>query len=183
MAATWYVSYCPCSDVCNRGGRRLGSDPTMEAARQRVAHHLGASSYHLLSEEDANNLADTVVLEEELWVEPAAASQPAQHGKGHGKHDGNAGKGRGRPQHHRPEPYSLNEVVASTLAHMQQQQQTIHGPDVPQVRIAPVHERIHTIMARAEAAARTSARMARAAAIAFEEEAANLRACLDMLEQ
>ena len=186
---TWYVSYCPLADKCNRSNRRLGSDPDPDAARQRVVHHLTRSSYHLLSSDEANGFAEVADLEEEQW-------QPSSHAQSHDDAAGHTKGGKSGNHAQRSGPYSGGAAVAAmskAVVEAVQSALSSAGQAPPLLdtrmqlittgRTPTMHERLVTCISRAEAAARTSARMARSAATAFEEEAGHLRDCLEQLSR
>ena len=167
--ATQYWCSCPHGDECKKRGQRLGSFTTSDAAREKVRVHLMQSSYHYMSEADALLESESAVINEEE-VEAQNAENDWVH-KEQGK-----GKGKGQSWwkkdtwHERPAPYAKAAAEPS-------------APSAAVViRAPPVNlATILSATSRAEAAARTAGRMARAAANAFEEEAHVLREAMDLL--
>jgi len=143
--------------------RAAGWAQTEGNARWRISNHLQTSSYHQLDEITADEIAAACTAEVQEEEEEAAPVKgkgrvvPYEHGrKGKG---GGGGKGKGW------------EGGGSSGSGMPVQMTLQVGP-------ASSLEKVLMHISRAEAAARTSGRMARAAASAFEEEAGHLRDCI-----
>ena len=153
-----FASFCPQGGECNHKGRRLGTDKSESDARWRISNHLQTSSYHQLDEIAADEIAASCTAEVQEEEEEAAPVKgkgrvvPYEHGrKGKG---GGGGKGKGW------------EGGGSSGSGMPVQMTLQVGP-------ASSLEKVLMHISRAEAAARTSGRMARAA-----EEAGHLRDCI-----
>jgi len=190
MTTIHFVSFCPLGDRCRKGGGRLGFDLDVESARWRIANHLVSSQYHNMSQVDADAeaaAATSSIVQEEVPMDTGKeTAKPAFRGddrnsfdnssKGHGRGKGWAkqdGKIQTREDWHsnwrRSEPYTDNR------------QYTNNGRYKDNMVVANKTPDLVATIARCEAAARTAARMARAAASAFEEEAYLLRHELEKL--
>lgn len=174
-----YVAYCPIAEECNHGGRRLGASMDEEEARAKVRNHLQNSSYHYgkHTEDDIEQLVALAELDQEEYVEEAPLPQK---GKGGKADDGKGGKGgKGGKEGKRSEPYHGGGGGGKGNALNQLTRQVA---ELSEAMVAPARfggiDRCIMAISRAEAAARTSSRMARAAAAAFDEEASHLRSAL-----
>lgn len=185
-----YIPYCPKGD-CGKKSKRLGSYPTEEEARGAIQWHLERSSYHSLKTEEAIDLSMTAPLDLEEWSdEQVTAStfqfeqqdepqqlpqrswrtQPYQKepyqndGKIHAW-DWKKGKGKGKAIKDQPQASSSsssNSGIANLTA---------------------IQMRLEQQAARVEAASKAAGRFAKQAALAFEEEAANVRELIDDLRK
>ena len=169
---TWHVAHCPLPEVCGRGMRRLGSFPSREQAEDKVKHHLMHSSHHGLGEEEAHGLVADMELETEIYDDPQHEQRrPAPYppkGKGKGKEQG---KGGGIHA-------AVRDAVSAALGqHAALVPRGSSSSSMPVVGNASTKlvERI----AKCEVSARHAARMSRAAAAAFEEQATAFREVLD----
>ena len=165
---TWFAPYCPQNDVCKKSWSRLGTHSTKEAAIAAVVHHLTASSHHYLTAEAAEELALTAVIDEEEWPEDQPPADDTSKGKSDMSKGKPAGKGKGKS---RTQPYdgkgggkSSKHSQMAVVAHLPQQEAAIIES-----------------LTKSAAAMRTSARFARQAASAFDEEAATVEGCLRRL--
>ena len=159
----FFVCFCPLGNDCKKGNKRLGKHKLEDEARQQIQHHLVHSTFHSMTDADAAELAEKAELTEEDWADTDFVDT-GKGGSGSGKGDG---KGDGKQR-------------ASSWWEGDWKQHSWSSSDRPgpyQVAV-PKFAADHGIgatclssMARAEAAARTAARMARAAATAFEQEA------------
>jgi hypothetical protein len=161
MTTTYYVCFCPCSEACKKGGTRLGSFKTEDEARQKIVHHLTHSSHHNMDEQDANGFASESKLEEEQHDDSKAAKGK---GKGEGKGEGSGWK--------RSEPYAWGG--SSTGNKSWDSWSSSSNKNKFQVAVVG-HEVDHiAAIVRCETSARQAAKVARAAALAFDDEAATL---------
>lgn len=174
-----FVSFCPCPDVCRKGGKRLGWDDSENNARWRISNHLQSSGYHLLSQDEADSLAASAELQHEDSPENSTGQfeyAPGRSDSSHGKSEGKGtwrsepygGKGKGKG-HAIQWPERGGKGTGSEMV--------LQPPEPATAMVA----RLITAISRAEAAARTSSRMARAAAAAFDEEASHLAQALSEL--
>ena len=158
---TWHVPYCPANDKCAKGWCRLGTHPNLEAAEEAIKHHLRQSAYHMCGDDEINDLMAGVTIEtEEYPPEEApvdskgkAPREPAW-GKGKGKIQGRSQPYVGKGPQQRPQQI----VVAAP--HLNQQEATMIDS-----------------LAKSASAMRASARFARQAATAFDEEASVVESC------
>jgi len=193
--AVWYAGFCPEGDLCSKKGRRVCLCESIPEVHEKIAWHLHSSTYHNHALEDAQNLASTCEILEEVYDGNDMSSDGTNFdSKGKGKQksydakgsegnqgprsdfkgkasDGKGGKGydRGwlagpRSSTSRAAPY---EMVARAPPIIQQPE---------------VHAALAAI-SRCEAAARTAARMARAAALAFEEEGSIMTSAIGKLQR
>ena len=182
---TLYISFCPQGHLCTRGGGRLGADRDEATAKWRVLNHLQTSTYHNLSEADAEHMCEDMQFETEEVAdnEGKGMDKGVEKGdKGMEKGDKGHGKTRYQPYQQQQQPQlkgggrgkdrNIEQIVENAVTSALQRA----VPAQPSLQ-----QRLCTAVARAEAAARTSARMARSAASAFEEEASHLRAALEEL--
>lgn len=176
MPTDGWVSFCPCSDQCNKGGKRLGWDETEDLARQRIVQHLMNSTYHQMEQIVAEDAAAVAELTAEVKDdEPPAATAAKAKGKGKGWNagsssawtDGDWQKKDGWQGSRREQPYPAVPRQSSIV----------------QVRTADTTQRDKLIMSisKAEAGCRAASRMARQAFQAFEDEANVLREALEAL--
>lgn len=162
----FFVCFCPLGSDCKKGNKRLGKHKLEDEARQQIHHHLVHSTFHSLTDADAAELAEKAEIIEEDWDDAAAApAGSVDTGKG------GSGSGKGDGKHH---------ASSSSWWEGDWKQQSWSSSDRPgpyQVAVPKfatdrgIGATCLSSMARAEAAARTAARMARAAATAFEQEA------------
>ena len=176
-----YASFCPLSDDCKKGGKRLGTDGDPEAGRKRIVNHLMFSSYHQLPAEEAEaqaQVADLLVedVDEAEWNREQQEwqgwkgsgggkswrSQPYADSKGSGK---SSGKGSGKAS-------SSHDSVSNEQLHVQL---------ANAAAAASIREQLITAAARCEAGTRAASRMARQAWMAFEEEANGLLSLINEL--
>ena len=170
-----YVCYCPLSDACQKGGKRLGSYDLEEDARKAIQNHLERSSYHYMGETEANDAAMMADLEvEEVDVVVAGdAGKAGKQGKGRGeKPEKEDWKSWTSNQQWRSAPYAGNtwggwtggkgklELVDSTAS---------SSASAAVSSVTAVQLRLEQQAVRCEAAARQAARFARQAASAFDE--------------
>ena len=163
---TVYVCFCPVGKECKKGGGRLGAFPDELAARAKIVTHLMNSPFHAYDQGTAEGFAEGAELtEEEAPPEPDHKPLNKWGWKEDktwraGPYDASSGWGRGGGKG------GTGGSSSSTALAMT-------GKD----------SSIVAAVARAEAAARTAARMAHAAASAFEAEASILRDSLDSLQK
>ena len=155
---TWYAVFCPAGADCGKHGKRLGSYPNELAARKAVYNHLSASTKHMWTHELATDAADSAELTAEQW--PAGDQQHggADRAEEMAPRPKRAGSSAGGPYQRPPPP--------PPQAPQQQMELAVQQIDFMQyagVMLAAAQ--------KAETAARASARMARQAAGAFDEEA------------
>ena len=62
-----FNAYCPCADVCQRGGKSLGTYYSEAECRAALVHHLQASSYRYLSAPEVDEVMDAYTVEP--WLE------------------------------------------------------------------------------------------------------------------
>ena len=180
-----YVSFCPFGDKCKKGGARLGADDTEDGARWRISNHLQHSPYHNLSADEGDSAAADAQVEVEERDEAemgnmkgkgsADGGKGYEGGKGHesGKgHEG--GKGHEWGKGWRYDPY---EGKGKAKGKAKGYEVVVAAPP-PQ----PVQPRFIQSIVRCEAAMRNAARLARGAALAFEEEATTLSSELSRLQ-
>lgn len=167
---TKFVAFCPLGDTCAKKGRRLGAYDSFDQAREQVVWHLKMSSYHGLSDADADAASYGECIVEEQWPNEAAEhAEQDDRGKGNKTRDySRKGKGKGY-QSARPAPYHCER---------QPQQRSSEMEVLVAVPSAKGLTEVVAAIARSEAAARTAARMARAAAQAFDEEAAVMQVAM-----
>ena len=180
MAQTWYVAHCPVPEICGRGGRRLGSFPSKEQALDKVKHHLVHSSHHCLGDHDAAELVADMELETEIYDEQQQQQWPERHapysakGKGKGKEHGKEhGKGSGSQAGIHA---AVRDAVSAALG---QHAIVPRGNSSSGSVVGNADTRLVERIAKCEVSARHAARMSRAAAAAFEEQAAAFREVLD----
>lgn len=184
MPVVRFISFCPLSESCAKGHSRLGADVDEYGARWRVSNHLQNSSYHMLGKQEAEDLAATCdVLEEENEDEPPADDSKVDKGD----------KGKGKQKSSRAEPYDGSGKGGKDSKDRKQGKRWNNDAgwswsgdhdwysDRPQQTLQIVttstasssnDSRLAQALSRSEAAMRNAARLARAAATAFEEEAA-----------
>ena len=167
--AVWFAGFCPDGDTCSKKQKRLCLCETVEEVHEKVAWHLQCSTYHSLNEHDAKVLAATCHIEEQVYEQDAedhCGKAGAKDGKGKGKAAPKGGKGW---QYHssssRAAPYEI-----------QLRPQPVVHPHMAEVSAAVA------AIGRCEAAARTASRMARSAALAFDEESAIMAAAVTKLQ-
>ena len=200
----WFVGYCPCSDQCAKGGKRLGSRQTDAQCRAMIAGHLQNSSYHMLSADDALALANEATLDLEEYPAEECKDKPDKP----------------RVADARSSPYvlSAHEATAKATAKVigtpqptekrRQPTTPLQGPAAPappppkelplqlsnsnsSSSLAPSMDKaagsnialIFSSVQKSEQAARASARIARQAAAAFDEEAENFAAAARQIRQ
>lgn len=196
---TAWVAFCPSSDVCKRGGRRLGSFWTEQEAREKVYHHLTASTLHSMGAEEATAQADNAMLDtEEAETEEATGGEQGKQEQGkYGKYEQGKyeqgkwskddwsrpyaqGKGKGK---HGGKP--AEDAAAKMMNVIADVMKTAAGGSGALTFAHPSRpnrmEDVITSIARSEAAARTAARMAHAAANAFEQEASVLHGAMESI--
>lgn len=169
-----YVSFCPMGGECGKNGRRLGSHLTLEEAKEKVVWHLMNSANHDgMSTGDAELLADGVeYLEEQSFDEPEPAKGKGK-GKGKGKHKDIDDTWHSSSSSWRSSPYGRGQDQ-SQIVIASRPQLNPFGDAVAEATRS---------LARSEASARAAARVARGAALAFDEEAAILSATLKKLQE
>lgn len=167
-----FVCFCTRAYECSKGGKRLGAWADEAESRAKIVQHLMASTYHNLSQEEADADASSAELVEEEWPEePQGKGDWGEAGneKGWGGKGDKGGSQKGGKQW-RHEPYGQPSSSRAMVA----------KPSRVQLPMDKMNA-IITSISRAEAAARTAGRMASSAAHAFNEEAHVLRDALDML--
>ena len=149
---TYFVAFCPLGEECSWKGKRLGRFLTAQEARDKIKWHIWTSTNHDYDETAAGIEADQAELVQEEDEEPQA--------KGKGK-AGKATKGKANKHEHanKYEPYANNWYEPYAIA---------ASPSAPSMGN---HATVLQAMMRSEAAARTAARMSRAAAQGFDAEA------------
>ena len=154
-------------DQCSKGGKRLCCCSTVEQTRSKISWHLQSSSYHSgISQVDADSMAENAPIEEELYEETNDDSHSAQ-GKAKAVDKGKGGKGWGKSSGNNNEYRSQPYQIAS---------------QPPAAQSTSELAGVIAAISRCESAARTAARMARSAALAFEEESCTMTACLQKLQ-
>ena len=161
----WYAGFCPMGDECSKGGKRICCCSTLEQTRSKISWHLQSSSYHSgISQEDADSMAGNAPIEEEIYEDTNDDRHSAQ-GKGKAADRGKGGKGWGKSSgnnnDYRAQPYQI-----------------VSPPPAAQSE----HAGVIAAISRCESAARTAARMARSAALAFEEESSTMTSALQKLQ-
>ena len=192
-----YISFCPYGTVCKKGCARLGADDSEESCRWRIQNHLHSSPYHNMDNDKATEESRLAAIDVEEVEVPESGDEQEQH-SGKGKSDGKGsrstpyaskgkGKSHGKADHrqwnaddawwHAPasewQDGSAGEASSSTSNASAIQLTTAAKPDGKTLQS----------LAKCEAAMRTAARMARAAALAFEEEAAVLAVEISRMSQ
>ena len=182
-----YICLCPMGDECGKKGRRLGAFDTREAAMAKVVHHLLSSANHQkMSKEEAEGHADGQEYEEEDWaeeeVESAVSNELAKNAKGWNKQgnkqswDKGGWKADGWKQPAKPPgPYAGSKASDSAAS------SAMANISINASRSAEFLDCVQSL-ARSEASARTAARVARAAAGSFEDEACTLSMALKKLK-
>jgi hypothetical protein len=189
----YFISFCPLPDGCRKKGGRLGRDLLAHDARWRIANHLVSSPYHSMATAEADEVAASANLETEEWEEDApqgddGAEEP-NIGKGSkdglkdlrgGPYKGGSNKGKSWGKGKSWQGSSWSHDAGYNQGHNQQPQQQ------PQQQLSTIQPNVNKnkagqCIARCEAAMRNAARLARAAAVAFEEEAALLQSELRKL--
>lgn len=190
----FYISFCTRGGECRRGGSRLGADRDERDARWRISNHLHTSSYHNLSLDDAEEESRTAELVEEEAEEEASLRDHAE-GDGaasswrHGPYDKGKGKSKGwnkGDKGGKGGKADMTEVIRATVHEMLAAPPPSAPHSVMMLSSPPAMtliDRLVQHVSRAEAAARSSARLARSAAQAFEEEAGHFRDVLEELSQ
>lgn len=189
-AVMYWVSQCPLGELCGKNYTRLGKHATIEEARAKVVHHLLFSTKHdAIPKEEAEALADAHDYLSEEWEEEEA--------KGRGK-DESKGQGKSRKPTEKPDwqqsswnspGWRSNQWDSQSRGQSSQQLATIQQPQLAARNIQssqPLSEEFFECLqslTRSEASARAAARVARAAAIAFEDEAAVMAASLKKLRK
>jgi len=192
----YYVAFCPFSDDCGIGGKPLGSFRSEAEARGEVKWHLQQCTAHDVPEADAELASRIAALEEEEYEEKEQASssgkgqdQAISSGKGKeqasssgkGKQQASSsgkgqvqaissGKGKQQRWNWQPQNWWRSEPYAQTSTQLvaRSSSTTIES-----------RMRLEQQAIRCEAAARQAARLARSAAIAFEEEAQTIKELVD----
>ena len=172
-----YVPFCPHGDICKQGGKRLGAFFSEEAAREKVAWHLEYSSYHYFSKADAQEASMQAHIDVEDYEPPP--EEPAAE---------DAGKGSKNKS--RPAPYQGKSTWGKGKGKIHQAMLQHDGGSSssgaavqPVTSVAVAGMRLENQAIRCEAAARQAAKFARQAAVAFDEEADNLRALIDEIRR
>ena len=174
-----YVAFCPIGEKCGRHGKRLGSYPSREEAVAKTMHHLLHSANHdKMDSDEAEALAGNSEYPEEEWEE-----EPPKGKDGKGKGNKSIGKGKGwnsasswetsswDSSSWRSGPYSTGHASSS---------QQLAVADSPGSS-ADFAELVQAL-ARAEASARTASEVARAAALAFDDEATIMASTLKKIK-
>ena len=185
MTTVYFSYWCPEGAACGKNNRKLGNAPNGDVAFSKLLSHLVNSPGHGLTDDGARDmiLAHPECIAEEIWIE----EPPTQPSEGKAKGKGN-GDGRAAPYGRRPDwRVEVAGIVASAVQQMQHEpasssnrHETLQLQQNAECRLP---ERVLKALARSEAAARTAARMSRAAAAAFDEEASTFRDALDLLQQ
>ena len=166
-----FVSFCPCGSECSKGGRRLGAHNSREEAVNKAVWHLTQSSHHSMDEASARDLAELAEYEEEEHEESAEAAKGKAKGKNQSWGSSWGGSSSWRTGPYNWEPQQQQQVVA------------VQPAPVPQDFLGSVMK----CLCRSESAARTAARVARSAALAFDEEAGvmqmSIRTLQDVINQ
>ena len=191
---TWYVCYCPAGAQCGKHGKRLGSFEDDSSARQCIYNHLTRSSHHNATHEDAQQAAQTAALDMEDWPEevqlPPQAAQAQQAAQAHLP----------PPPVHDTQPPTWNATTrsvpyskASTTAPPPRLQlvQTAEVRDARELQMQPAYDVpslpsmafLLAAAVKSEQAARASARIARQAAQAFDDEAEHFSAAARLFKQ
>ena len=165
---TYFVAFCPLGEQCSWKGKRLGRFLSDSDAREKIKWHLWASSNHEHDEAEAAMAAETADVMTEEDEEPQA--------KGKGK----AAKS-SKAKVNKYEPYKVDKTEA--YQYWDKTEKTGSYAIVAATNPVPgtIGESI-AALTRAEASARTASRVARAAALAFEEEAAIMATVVKKLQ-
>ena len=185
----WYAAFCPAGDECSKKGKRLCCCKTVEEAKAKVSWHLQTSSYHDMQKDLADSLAEDAPLEEvEYDDEPPKDKKDIPRGgmKG-GKGSKNKGKQPQQQQHGQDwcrADWHSGEWSTSSSSNRPGPYDVAVAPVQPHAAIGrgEVLEVLASI-GRAEAASRTAARMARSAALAFEEENSIMTAAMAKIQK
>ena len=186
-----YISFCPFGDVCKKGCARLGSDKSEEDCRWRICNHLHTSQYHNMPQADAHReslIASVETEEVELPPEGGDAGKgKGKDAKGQGKdakgdrpapYNQPKGKGKGKSQGwwQSDEAWSSAGTDWHDAWRAAPAESSSSGGSSAALQLVATKPDNKTLqsLAKCEAAMRTAARMARSAALAFEEEAAVL---------
>lgn len=179
-----YVAFCPLGEKCGRHGKRLGAFPSKEEAIAKAVHHLLNSINHdKMDTDEAEALAGNAEYPEEEWEEEPQ-NQKGKDGKGKGSKSIGKGKGwqsanswEASPEwdgrHWRGGPYSTGPASTSS-----QQLALAVSSDLPSDFADMVQA-----LTRAESSARTASKVARAAALAFDDEATIMASMLSKISK
>ena len=182
-----FVPYCPRGDTCGKKGRRLGSYASEEEARSAIAWHLERSSYHNMDAAEAGEASQLADVDVEEWPEEEAddkggATKGAED-KGGEKGSGGSGKG-WRSQPYKDKGHWDNKGKGKgRLAIADSTSGGSSSSNSGIANLTAMQMRLEQQAARVEQAAKASARFAKQAGLAFEEEAANVRELIDDLRK
>lgn len=181
---TVYVAFCPLGEKCGRHGKRLGAFATRDDAISKTIHHLRNSVKHeAMDSDEAEALALAADYMEEEWddnqVAPPTQVKPGKGSDGWGKGGGkSSGKDWGKGwQADGWDAGSWDKKSWREAPYPSQGQPSQGQPSqalvVHKMGAAASSDFAEAVQAltRAEVSARTASRVARAAALAFEEEA------------
>lgn len=179
-----FVAFCPLGDKCGKHGKRLGAFETKDEAINKVVHHLTHSANHdFIEHAEAFDLATNLEYpEEEAWEEP-----PEQQDKNTTKKGGGKGIKKGGKQEKGGQGWSWGSEQWDAAASSGWRSGPYPASTAMVAATKPGHN-MHALgesiaaLTRAEASARTASRVARAAALAFEEEAAIMSTVLKKLQ-
>ena len=180
-----YICLCPMGDECGKKGRRLGAFDTREAAMAKVVHHLLSSANHQkMSKEEAEGYAEGQEYEEEDWdeEEPAGSIDLHKGAKGWKKQGNNQSwdKGGWKADAWKQAPKASGPYAGSSASDSAASS-AMAKISTNASRSAEFLDCVQSL-ARSEASARTAARVARAAAGSFEDEACTLSQALKKLK-
>ena len=175
-----YVAFCPIGEKCGRHGKRLGSFQSRDEAMAKTVHHLLNSANHeKMDTDEAEALAGNSEYPEEEWEE-----EPQKGKDGKGKGSKSIGKGKGWQ--------SANSWEASSAwdsgSWRSGPYSTGHASSSQQLAVAVSpgsssdFAELVQALARAEASARTASKVARAAALAFDDEATIMASMLKKIK-
>lgn len=162
---TYYVAFCPLGEQCSWKGKRLGRFLNDHEAREKIKWHLWTSSNHEHDEAEAGMAAEVAEVVTEEDEEPQA-------------------KGKGKAcKSYKAKPNKYEPYKTEAYQHWDKTEKTEPYAIVATQKPMPgaVGESI-AALTRAEASARTASRVARAAALAFEEEAAIMATVVKKLQ-
>ena len=177
-----FVVRCPLGDQCSKKGGILAKKLDQESAKAALKHHLKQSPYHELSEEDATIFTDST--EVETYMEDASSWAKYQEDQA----DWYASRKRKAIGEGRPNPQAKQLAIgsraaasssSSTSAVSQSGTRTTAEATI-QVNGVQLVACIDSLR-RARTAAESAANLAAKASRAFNEEAAVIRQCEDVL--
>ena len=186
MTTTWFTGFCPLGDQCGKANQAIAVCQSLDEVKDRIKWHLEHCTHHKETPEAAEQLVEGALIKEEEVPDGDADGSDGQvrtakdNGKGKDwrwrgskdkskRHDRSGwsswGQGDSHGSNYRSNPYQLANVRPQPQPQPQQD-----------VQLAL------QCITRCEGAARTAARMARSAALAFDEESAIMMAAMAKLQ-